>query len=174
MITKARDPKVWKKARYYDLKEKWSKVSKFFRSEEARNIWHPCIEEFMERRAEESGFPHTPKPDARFPTEYESCDWRSSATGRQPAFWDYARHSACHWVADLALFVAKKVHPEVPWRLLYSQKHTTVPNGSVQDPVLFDINFQAMGVTASQALEIASKGREFKPGVYLKPYLHRK
>ncbi len=177
MVTKARNQRVWRKAKYFPIQKHWRKLAPIFRSREARNIWHPCMEEFMERRADEHGYPHKPRPDAKFPTSYESCDWRYNreiSYSRQPKFWDYARFEACHWVADLALYVAMTVFPAIPWRILYCQKHTTVWNGSVSNPVLFDINFNAMGIEASEAMKIASKGREFKPGKYLKAYLHRK
>lgn len=181
MITKARDPRVWEKTRYFPIQKHWRKLGPIFRSEEARKIWHPCMEEFMECRAEEarkegpSNYVHKPQIDAKFPTDYESCDWRACNEipyNRQPRFWDYARHSACHWVADLAMYVAKLSHPSIPWRILTARKHTTVWNGCITDPVLFDINFHAMGVEPDQAMMLASHGRELKPGKYLKPYLH--
>ncbi len=172
MITAARHPEVWSKTEYFDIQKNWRKLGVLFRSDVARSIWHPCMEEFAQQQAEEHKFPHRPKPDAQFPTDYESCDWRCDRPGKQPAFWDYARHAACHWVADLALFVAKTAYPQTPWRILTARHHTTVWNGSTEAPILFDINFHAMGVTAQEAIKKASKGRELKAGHYLKPYLH--
>lgn len=173
MITKARNPKVWSKAQYFDIQKNWRKLSPIFKSDEARSVWHPCIEEFMTMRGEDSGYKHKPKPDALYPRDYESCDWyMMEGRGREPQFRLYARHSACHWVVDLALFVAKTAFPKIPWRILTGKKHTTVWNGCVDSPVLFDINFLALGVPASDAMEMASKGRELKPHKYLKSYLH--
>lgn len=175
MTTAARNPQVWSKTQYFDIQKNWRKLGKLFRSDTARSIWHPCMEEFMEWRAEENKYPYKPQPEAKAPTDYESCDWRWNqdvSYNRQPKFWDYARHSACHWVADLALFVAKTAYPQEPWRILTARHHTTVWNGSTTAPVLFDINFHAMGVEPQEAIKLASKGRELKVGHYLKPYLH--
>lgn len=126
-------------------------------------------------RAEENGYDYSPGRKVDLPTDYDSCDWRFNGRGpysRQPKFWDYAKHSACHWVADLALYVAMKSSPDTPWRILTSSKHTTVWNGCILDPILFDINFQALGITAEECIKLASSGKELRPGVYLKAYLH--
>lgn len=174
MITKARDPKVWQRTRYFPIQKHWRKLGPIFRSEEARKIWHPCLEEFDLWRSRENGYKYKPDKDARAPIRYDSCDWRwnRERRGPLPAFWDFACHSACHWVADLAMFAAKSTLPNIPWRILTAQKHTTVWNGCVEDPVLFDINFHAIGVKSAEAMKLASCGRELKPGRYLKPYLH--
>lgn len=176
MKTKAFNRNVWNKTRYFDLQKNWRKVGPVFKSESARNIWHPCIEEYMFFRAEENGYKYKPDPNAECPAEYESCDWAYSEPrkGPKPKYWDYARHAACHWLVDLALFVAMKCYPKTPWRILTHDDHSTVWNGSVEDPVLFDINYKAIGVSSFEAMKRASAGRELKPGKYLKRYLHGK
>ncbi len=160
------------RCRYFPIQEKWRKLGPIFRSKEARSIWHPCMEEFMQQRAEQNKYPYRPQPDAQFPTDYESCDWRCETPySKQPKFWDYARHSACHWVVDLCLYAAKRAYPDVPWRILTARHHTTVWSGDMKNPVLFDVNFLAMGVKASEALRIAWRGRMLRPGRHLKHYL---
>jgi len=130
------------------------------------------MREFAIWRAEERGYTYKPYEDGAKPERYDSSDWRCDRRGRPAAYWDYVCHSACHWVVDLALFVAQSCFPSVDWRIITSQKHTTVWNGDCEKPVLFDINFSALGVEASEALKLAAKGRELKVGKYLKNYLH--
>jgi hypothetical protein len=166
MITKARDPDVWAKAQYVDISKNWRRLKPLFESAEAEAIWRPCMEEFQEwMRWKPSAWAVT------HPRDYDGCDWRCEQP-RQKAYWQWACHSACHWVVDLGLFVAKKAMPEHPWRILTARHHTTAWNGSTEQPLLFDINFSALGVEASEALKIASKGRELKVGKYLKGHLH--
>lgn len=172
MNTKARDPRVWAKTRYFDIHRNWGKLESVFESGAARSIWHPCIEEFEMRHAAEHKFTYKPRPNAEYPCDYDGCDWRFDTVKVERPFWKFARHAACHWVVDLALYVAKTSRPQTPWRILHAQKHSTVWNGCTEKPVLFDINFHAMGISAPEAMDLASHGREMKIGKYLKPYLH--
>ena len=96
------------------------------------------------------------------PAEVDSCDWRfldgegNLRRGRAPAFWDYAVHGGCHWVVNFNLRLAELVEPKRPWRIVTTQKHSTVFDGS---ETLFDINFLALGVDPDEAWELAGKGR---------------
>lgn len=125
----------------------------------------------MRREERNQGESRFKEEDHRAPSSYDSCDWRFERP-RELAFWEFACHSACHWVVDLGLFVAKSAYPDVPWRILTARHHTTAWNGSTENPVLFDINFHAIGIDPSEAMKSASKGREMKIGRYLKGYLH--
>lgn len=113
-----------------------------------------------------------------FPCCFDSCDWRFDRDphrmGPSPHFWKYACHSACHYVCDLALYVAMKAYPEVQWRVVSSQLHSTVWNGSEAKPVLFDINFHAIGVAPSEAWELAISGKVLPPGKPLRPWCSNK
>jgi hypothetical protein len=75
---------------------------------------------------------------------------------------------------DLNLYVAATAYPDIPWRILNQVKHSTVWNGDYDHPVLFDANFLALEVPASQALRLAFPGRKLQPGQYLKWYAHLK
>lgn len=70
----------------------------------------------------------------------------------------------------MCLYVASTAYPDVPWRIVSSVKHSTVWNGDMKRPVLFDVNFLALGVSAKDALMLASKGRALKPGRLLHPW----
>lgn len=121
------------------------------------------IENGYEYKVNKEKFPHSK------PAYYDSCDWRYNRNrrGPNPAYWDFACHSACHWVVDLCLYVATTAYPSIPWRILTHQEHSTVWDGDYKSPLLFDINFSAIGVCPAQGLETAFKGRELKPGKYL-------
>jgi hypothetical protein len=95
------------------------------------------------------------------PRDADGCDWRwydgegHSRRGRQPAFWDYVVHSGCHWVVNFNLRLAERLEPKTPWRIISSQKHSTVWSG---DDVLFDCNFLALGVDPDEAFTLARTG----------------
>lgn len=164
-------------ARYVDIKKHWRKLAPLYKSSEAARIWRPCMEENIQWKAEDHGFDYRPQPDARAPKDYECCDWRCDHRGKRPAFWDYVCHAACHWLVDLNLYVAFHAYPSTPWRILTAStkrdNHSTVWNGDLAQPLLFDANFLALGVAAHEALRIAWNGRELRVGQYLKCYLHQ-
>ncbi len=174
MTTLARSPEVWARTRYFDIQKHWRKLGPIFKSEQATKIWRETMWEFDEMRRGAPSPNVTPleKMKVRAPECFDGCDWRFE-NSHPPAFWEYACHSACHWVVDLGLYVAKTAYPNVPWRILTKKEHTTAWNGSVEEPVLFDINFHALGIEPSEAMKLASRGRELKVGKYLKFYLHR-
>lgn len=137
--------------------------------------------DYVRQRAEEHGYKLNPAGVIReLPSDYDSCDWRyfqEGRRGRKPAYWDYVCYSACHWVCDLALYVASEHAPQFKWRIVTSQKHSTVWNGCKKNPVLFDINFSALGVPPKDAWNLASKfgcvlrlGEDLHPHVYEKSY----
>jgi hypothetical protein len=45
------------------------------------------------------------------PFEFESCDWWmshwTSRRGRMPAYWQYVKHGACHWLCNFNLELAQ-------------------------------------------------------------------
>ncbi len=167
-------------ARYVDVQKHWRRLGPIFKCETAFKVWKPCMEENRKWRAEEHGFEYRPHPEYQTPADYDSCDWRFNCfdhprRGRRPAFWDFACHGACHWLVDLNLYVAVKAYPKQPWRILHcstaKNNHSTVWNGDMQEPLLFDVNFLALGVAASEALQTAWQGRELWVGEALKAYL---
>jgi hypothetical protein len=118
--------------RYYDLKANWRKVK--------RHI--PAAEGVLVRDFNKYTFGRYGKEftAGRFPAEFDLCDWQPG--GYWPAFWRYVCHGACHWLANFNLHLAMCVEPREPWRILTSQKHSTVWNGG---DMLFEFNFQAFG-----------------------------
>lgn len=156
---------------YYPLQKRWRKVGPIYRSKAAAAIWHPEMEAYAAARAEDYGYQHKPTPwseDLR-PEHWDSCDWRWShgRRGPQPAFWEYVCHSACHWTCSLHLWVAQRAEPDRPWRIVTSQKHSTVWDG---DSTLWDGNFLALGVPANEAWGLAAEqddSEELLPGALM-------
>jgi hypothetical protein len=106
------------------------------------------------------------------PTEFESCDWRcETRRGRQPEFWDYVKHSACHWLVGFNLRLAELVEPKRAWRIVTSDAHSTTWDG---DTTLFDFNFLALGIAPDEAWRLASEGGTVMPiGKPIRVYMAR-
>jgi hypothetical protein len=112
------------------------------------------------------------------PAEIDGCDWRffdgegNLRRGRPPAFWDYAIHASCHWIVNFELRLAELVEPKRPWRIVTSQKHSTVWDGA---ETLFDANFLALGVDPDEAWSLANEGGcELKVGREKRRYVLRR
>lgn len=164
----------YSRARHFDIQKHWRKLGPIFKSEEAGKIWQPCMEDWgtLER-----GKKYTDSRPHPTPFSYDSPDWwcERHKRGPLPAFYAFTCHRACHWLVDLCLYVAMTAYPDVRWRILtHWQLHSTVWNGDLKTPVLFDANYSAHGVSAKEGLERAYKGRQLPPGRYLKKYLHIK
>ena len=158
---------------FFPIQKHWRRLGPLFKSKESKSIWLPNMLEYHRNRAHEFGFKYIRKKDMEgSPACWDSCDWRFNREhpGPSPGFWEFACHSACHWVADMCLYVASNAYPNTPWRIVTSDKHSTVWNGCPKTPVLFDVNFLAIGVKPKEAWELASKGRMLKPGQWLRPW----
>lgn len=101
------------------------------------------------------------------PRDYESCDWGVDHRGREPRFWRYVKHGACHWLVNFNLRLAQHAAPGRPWRILTSEEHSTVWDGR---ETLFDLNYLAFGIPADECFALAN-GKEYEPGRELRVYL---
>lgn len=161
--------------RYFPVATHWPKLKPLFESPEAERIWRLNLRDFTEQKAATHKFKYNHDPTRyQYPRDHDSCDWRCDHRGPEPRFWKYVCHSACHFLVDLNLHVAMKAFPTVPWRIITQRHHSTIWNGDYNRPVLFDLNFLALGVTAKEAWKIASRGRFLKPGKPLRPYVFDK
>lgn len=136
--------------RYYDLKKNWSHVQPHLTDEKLNAILVRDFNKFtfgMWGKAFKSG---------EFPHEYETCDWWVEHRGKKPEFWKYTKHAACHWIVNFTLRLATLVEPKRSWRIVTSQEHSTVWDGKA---TLFDFNFQAFGIKASEAFRLADEKR---------------
>lgn len=164
--------------KYVPIVQHWRRLRPLFQSSEAERIWRLNMRDYAQQRAVENKYKHIHRPSRiKTPSDYDSCDWRFGRRGRPPEFWKYVCHSACHWLVDLHLHVASMAFPKWQWRIVTSGGkpcHSTLWNGDIESPMLFDLNFLALEVTAKEAWQIASKGRFLKPGEVLRPYVFEK
>jgi hypothetical protein len=144
--------------RYYDLKKNWRRVKPHLEDKKLTNI---LIRDFNKFTTGRWG---TPFVHGDLPSDFESCDWDIGHRGRRPAFWRYVKHAACHWLVNFSLRLAMLVEPEKPWRIITSEKHSTVWDGG---DTVFDFNFQAFGIDPNECFEAAFE-KELKPGKYLR------
>lgn len=164
-----------RKIQYYPIAKHWRRLKPFFEYPESEQFWRLNMRDYYEQRMLKHQIPYQ-HDESKYstPSDYDSCDWRWCRPGRHPQFWNYVCHSACHWLVDCNLFVATNALPQFQWRIVSSPKHSTVWNGDAKNPVLFDLNFLALEVSAKEAWEIASVGHMKKPGKYLRPYVFYK
>jgi hypothetical protein len=142
--------------KYYPIQKNWRKAKDIYSSPEAKAIWYPDMILFKEMKAEETGVKQwypTDSPELT-PSDFESCYWRYGRKGRQPAFWKYVCHAACHHLVGLGLYAATIVEPNQNWRVIGNEYHSTVWDG---EDTLWDLNFTALGIDPDEAFKIATK-----------------
>lgn len=134
--------------KYYPIVKKWSTLRPLIQEKEIQDI---LIRDFNKYTM---GRWKTKFESGMKPEDIESCDWRLSRRGRHPEFWQYVKHGACHWVVNFCLKLAMTVEPNKSWRIVSSQLHSTVWDG---EETLFDFNFLALGVEATEAWRLANQ-----------------
>ena len=87
------------------------------------------------------------------PHNFESCFWEPLHYSNWPRFWDYVKHSACHWLVNFNLRLVTLAEPKRRWRILTSDLHSTVWDGR---NTLFDLNFLALGVSPEECWDLAT------------------
>ena len=149
-----------KSMKYYDLKKNWHRVKPHLGDKQFNDILVRDFNKFTSGRWNKT-FTY-----GDLPYEFESCDWDCDHRGRRPAFWQYVKHAACHWLVNSSLCLAMLVQPKKRWRIITSEDHSTVWDGN---DTLFDFNFQAFGVEPNECFDLAFE-RELKPGKYTRVY----
>jgi len=140
--------------RYYPFVKNWKRIKKHLSDIELNKILVIDFNRYTFGRWKQKF------KSGQFPREFESCDWDIGHKGRQPEYWKYVKHGACHWVVNFNLELAKLVEPKRNWRIVTSQEHSTVWDG---ENTLFDMNFCALGIDPKEAFEIASKENKCLP-----------
>jgi hypothetical protein len=102
-----------------------------------------------------------------YPSDFESWDWRLFHRGKQPRFWKYVKQAASYWLANFALRLAMLAVPKRHWRIISSDRHSTVWDGN---KTLFDFNFQGLGIDPDECFAKAMD-KEYQPGKYMPTYL---
>jgi hypothetical protein len=146
------------KIKYYDLRKKWRKVKRHLENPRVADTLVQDFNKFTYGRWRQRF------TAGHVPSEFESCDWWCEHRGRIPQFWRYVKHAACHWLVNFSLELAQLAEPDRKWRIITSEKHSTVWDG---EDTLFDFNFLAFRISPKECFERAY-GRELKPGRHLK------
>lgn len=146
--------------RYHDLRRYWTKrIMPHLQDKKINDI---LVRDFNNYT---TGLWGKPFKRGMYPEDVENCDWRPDHLGREPRFWKYVKHAACHWIVNFSLRLAMLAEPKRQWRILRSDKHSTVWDGRF---TLFDFNYQALGITAQECYEAVKDGQHLPPGVYIK------
>ena len=166
--------------RYLSAAARWDALRPHYESEEARAIWLPSLCGFWNRRLPRAaidpgrGEPtkrvvrhllslsHTPTTAEELrPCHFEASDWRHQRRREpepEPAFWAWVCEGACHSLAELNLWVVRRLEPRCAgWRVIGSDGHTTCWDG---DERIFDLNFEAMGLSAGHTFTRAGGALE--------------
>jgi hypothetical protein len=159
-VSSAEPTTISTRMKYYDLKKNWHRVKPHLADEKLNDI---LVRDFNKFTFGRWGRKFT---YGDLPCEFESCDWDIDHRGRRPAFWQYVKHSACHWLVNFNLRLAMLVQPKKPWRIISSEDHSTVWDG---DDTLFDFNFQAFGIDPEECFDCAFED-ELRPGEHLPVY----
>lgn len=133
---------------YYDLKKNWRKVKPHLENPKVKDTLVRDFNKFTYGRWRKEFTPD------KVPHDFESCDWWLNHRGRMPAFWNYVKHSACHWLVNSNLELAQLVKPKEEWHILTSAKHSTVWN---MHNLLFDFNFLALGTPPDECFQLADE-----------------
>ena len=157
---------------FYPIQSQWRKLKPIYESEEARKIWYPEMCAYLQVRREErnivNGRIPANTPDT-WPSTFDCNDWRCGTTrrGRHPGYWRFVCHSACHWVANLNLYVATKAEPDRDWQIISSDLHSTVWDAATKN--LWETNFMAFGISARETYRMATHGEwfDFHPWVLM-------
>lgn len=163
---------------YYPIQKNWKKLRPIFESPRILQIMHSEMECFNEDRANVGGFEYKRLPfDLSLrPSRYDSCDWRfdryredgSYRRGPSPCYWEWACHSACHWVVNHNLEVISTLEPDRPWQISTSDAHSTVVD--IERNLMFDTNFLAIGISAEKCWDMTRNARDsrlLKPGEWM-------
>jgi hypothetical protein len=88
--------------RYYPVAKNWSRKIK-------PHLNDPRVQTALVRDFNRFTFGRWGKPflAGMRPTDFESCDWRCERRGRQPEYFNFVKHAACHWTANFLLRLAE-------------------------------------------------------------------
>jgi hypothetical protein len=149
--------------RYYDLQKHWTKkIQPHLADKELNDILVNDLNKLNSSRWRK------PFVHGMYPCEYGSSEWRCERRGRPPRYWKYTQSGSCHWLVNFNLKLATLVEPQTPWRIVMSDKHSTVWDG---ERTLFEFNFLAFGIPAQECFDLAFEdGEVLPPGKFRRTY----
>ena len=135
--------------KFYELKKNWRKIKPHLQDKVLLKILVNDFNDYLKGNGLPRNF-----TSKNTPFEFESGDWFLDRRGRLPAYFQYVKHGACHYLVRFNLHLAKMVDPSREWRIISSDEHSTVWDGK---ETIFEFNFYAMGIPADTAFEMAFK-----------------
>src|SRR5262245_612602 len=98
--TAPNDPAPHARMKYYALKKNWRRIRPNLTDKKLNDI---LIRDFNKFTCGRWGkkFVH-----GDLPSDFETCDWDLHHRGRRPAYWQYVKHSARHWLVNINLRLA--------------------------------------------------------------------
>jgi hypothetical protein len=161
-IARPKEPKSFepKTMKYYDVKKNWRHVKPHLGDKKLNDI---LVRDFNNYTFGRWGKKFEL---GQFPFDFENCFWHDNHRGRRPAFWNYVKKGACHYLVNFNLRLAMLTKPKRQWRIITSKEHSSVWDG---DETLFDFNFQALGIDPRECFDLAFE-RQLKPGKYVRVY----
>jgi hypothetical protein len=137
---------------YVDIKKHWSAIDELIQPGTPINeLMRADFSKYVDTRWGQHGVTFD---DYYWPCELESCDWQVGRVGRPPRYWKLVKHGACHWLVNYQLELARAIMPQYDWRILTSDKHSTVWN---QQGKLWDANFMALNIQPQTAFTNANE-----------------
>jgi hypothetical protein len=140
---------------FYDLTTNWSNVVPHLDDPEANEI---LARDFSHYTYGRFGIEFD---EGKLPCDYEIYDNREHAVSTPP-YWRYVKEGACHWLVNFNLRIANLVLPDRQWRIINSDMHSTVWDGST---TLFDFLGQALFGNADETFDMARGVRDDLPRV---------
>jgi hypothetical protein len=142
---------------YYDLQKHWTRhVEPYLADEDLTDILVNDMTLFTEWQW------GCPFDEDDYPAMHANSDWQWPRKGRPPRYLRYVAMGCCHWLVNFNLTLAMKAHPSTDWRIITSNKHSTVWDG---EDTLFEMNFLAFGVPAQECFDLAyDNGEVLAPG----------
>ena len=145
--------------RYYDFRRHWTKRI-------LPHLSDPKLNAILFRDFNKltQGRWHLRFQPGDLPAKFDACCWRGEHRPPHPRYWAYVAHAACHSLVNFALKLATLAEPQRPWRILTSDRHSTVWDGHF---TLFDLNYSALRVDPTECFQLAHH-TELPPGHFRK------
>lgn len=135
--------------KYYDLKKRWRFIKPHLNNNKVIKTLTTDVSDYFYMRGYKHGL-----DKGEYPFLYESSDWYLDKRGRLPEYINYSLTGACHYLVRFNLKLAKLVEPDRDWRIISSDRHSTVWDG---EETIFEFNYYAYGVPAIVAFQRATE-----------------
>lgn len=125
--------------KYFNISRNWKILNPVYESDEVKGI---TIEEMNCYRLLINKEYNVPLETGisrvfRYPAEFDSGDWRNYRIGRPPLYDRWICTDTCHFSVNIHMEVLTQVFPDIPWRIIKTEKHSTIFDGigRIYDPI---------------------------------------